>query len=567
MKFLKKMTSLLSVSVLTASLVASNFSGVNKVNSDAASSTNTDDWLHVCGNEIHDANCKKVWLTGANWFGFNCNEGMFHGLDAGKDFRKIASEFANRGLNCVRVPIATELLVGWMKGTPLKVSSNFANDAPYYVNNPWFLTESGGQMNSMQIFDKCMEMFKEYGIKVIVDIHSAEIDNSGHVYNLWYKGKFTSKDWKDSLVWLADKYKNDDTIIAYDLKNEPHGKPQEAAVGTGAKWDNSKDEHNWKYAAEDCGQAILKANPHALILIEGIEVYPKFENGADWNSPPGGYGAPENYHPGWWGGNLRGVKDFPIEMKSPATGKSQLVYSPHEYGPSVYPQSWFNKNFSLQTLHDDYMHGTWDYLLPDYPLLIGEWGGHMDGKDNQKWMEILRDYMIDNTVHHTFWCLNPNSGDTGGLLDHSWDKWDEEKYALVKPALWQSGGKFIGLDHQIPLGENGMTLTEYYGGSVPTQPKTQATTATDPVTTVSTNETTGTPSNVTYGDINGDKSVTIDDVVMLRLYLFSTAKYPLTEEQQAAARVVVGQTSIQGNCAIVIQDYVVEKIKTLPYAN
>jgi len=33
--------------------------------------------------------------------------------------------------------------------------------------------------------------------------------------------------------------------------------------------------------------------------------------------------------------------------------------------------------------------------------------------------------------------------------------WDEEKYA------------FIGLDHQIPLGSNGITVTEYYGGYIP----------------------------------------------------------------------------------------------------
>jgi len=49
--------------------------------------------------------------------------------------------------------------------------------------------------------------------------------------------------------------------------------------------------------------------------------------------------------------------------------------------------------------------------------------------------------------------------------------------------------------------------------------------------------------------------------------LLNTVKYPLTEEQQAAARVIVGQSSIQGNCAVTIQDYVVEKIKTLPYAS
>ena len=35
-----------------------------------------DDWLHVEGTNIVDQYGNKVWLTGANWFGFNCRERM-----------------------------------------------------------------------------------------------------------------------------------------------------------------------------------------------------------------------------------------------------------------------------------------------------------------------------------------------------------------------------------------------------------------------------------------------------------------------------------------------------------
>ena len=59
--------------------------------------------------------------------------------------------------------------------------------------------------------------------------------------------------------------------------------------------------------------------------------------------------------------------------------------------------------------------------------------------------------------------FNENSGDTGGLIYDNFSKWDEEKYALLKPALWQNDeGKFISLDHQIPLGSNGISLSEHY---------------------------------------------------------------------------------------------------------
>jgi len=36
--------------------------------------------------------------------------------------------------------------------------------------------------------------------------------------------------------------------------------------------------------------------------------------------------------------------------------------------------------------------------------------------------------------------------------------WDEVKYKFVNEVLWQKDGKFVGLDHKIPLGKNGIAL-------------------------------------------------------------------------------------------------------------
>ena len=93
-------------------------------------------------------------------------------------------------------------------------------------------------------------------------------------------------------------------------------------------------------------------------------------------------------------------------------------------------------------------------------------GGHMDGGKNQKWMELLRDYMINNHINHTFWCLNPNSGDTGGLLGYDFSTWDDDKYSLFEPSLWQTqeSGKYISLDHRRALGtgSTSISLSDYY---------------------------------------------------------------------------------------------------------
>ncbi|PYG86533.1 aryl-phospho-beta-D-glucosidase BglC (GH1 family) [Ruminiclostridium sufflavum DSM 19573] len=473
MKRAKRILSLFTALAISSTICLSNFgAGVKAVDS------NNDDWLHCQGDKIYDMYGNEVWLTGANWFGFNCSENVFHG--AWYDVKGILTSVADKGIGFLRIPVSTELLYSWMKGKPNPVSSVTAsNNPPYHVCNPDFYDpETDDVKNSMEIFDIIMGYCKELGIKVMVDVHSPDANNSGHNYELWYgkdtttAGVVTTDMWIDTLAWLADKYKNDDTILALDLKNEPHGKrgyTGDTCPDTIAKWDDSKDENNWKYASEQCAKAILAENPNLLIMIEGIEQYPKTEKGYTYNTPDiwGATGDASPWHGAWWGGNLRGVRDFPVNLGSL---NSQIVYSPHDYGPSVYAQSWFDKDFTTQTLLDDYWYDSWAYIDDQKiaPLLIGEWGGHMDAGKNQKWMTLLRDYMIKNRISHTFWCINPNSGDTGGLIGNDWSTWDMEKYGLLEPALWQtSGGKFIGLDHVVPLGSNGISLGEYFDTPAP----------------------------------------------------------------------------------------------------
>lgn len=482
------------ISLIVALVILSVYSfSVNIGITVNAADNNNDDWLHCKGDKIYDKYGNEVWLTGANWFGFNCSENVFHG--SWYDVKNILTSVADKGIGLLRVPISTELLYSWMIGKPNKVSSvTAANDPPYMVLNPDFYdAETDSTKNSMEIFDIIMGYCKELGVKVMIDVHSPLADNSGHMYPLWYgqtsktAGTVTTDMWIDTLVWLTEKYKNDDTILAMDLKNEPHGKRGYSgtkAPSDIAKWDDSKDENNWRYAAETCGRAILKANPNMLIMIEGVEQYPRTEKGYTYDTPDvwEAKGDAATWHGAWWGGNLRGVRDYPVDFGSL---NSQLVYSPHDYGPSVYNQAWFDKNFTTQTLLDDYWYDTWAYVDEEKiaPLLIGEWGGHMDGGKNQKWMTLLRDYMIEKRINHTFWCINPNSGDTGGLIGNDWATWDSAKYALLKPALWQTkSGKFIGLDHQIPLGKNGISLGAYFGIETPSSPEPTDTDTPKPTT-------------------------------------------------------------------------------------
>ncbi len=480
MKIWKKITAALTALTMSMSMAA----GSAAMTMQAADDGN-DDWLHAVGSRLYDKDGNEVWLTGANWFGFNCSENCAHGLYA-TDVDQFLSAVADHGINVIRFPISSELLLSWMEGSPNPVSSVQASYNPpqdvvgedgtitpagkYGDINRDFVLEDGKTLkNSMEIFDIIMQKCKKYGLKAFIDIHSPHSDNSGHNYELWYgKAGITTELWIETLVWLADKYSDDDTLLGYDLKNEPHGKRAYDAECPDniAKWDNTTDENNWAYAATKCANAILEVNPNALIFVEGVEQYPKTELGYTYDTPDIWDAGPNSpWHGAWWGGNLRGVRDYPI---TPDSGTSQIVYSPHDYGKSVYAQTWFEKDFTTQTLLDDYWYDTWAYIVEEdiAPLLIGEWGGHMDAAENQKWMELLRNYMIANHINHTFWCLNPNSGDTGGLLGTDFKTWDEEKYGLFEPSLWQTAesGKYIGLDHERPLGVNntGISVAEFY---------------------------------------------------------------------------------------------------------
>ena len=476
--FMKKFTAFASVAAMSVSGAAAGFSAIPTITATAVTATDdcNDDWLHAEGSRLYDKNGNEVWLTGANWFGFNCSEACPHYLWSA-DADDCLKEIADRGINIIRFPISTELIVSWMNGKPNPVSSFSCNTDPSYTINADFCEADGKTpKNSMEVFDIMMQKCKKYGIKAFIDIHSPHTDNSGHNYNLWYgKAGVTTDVWIESLVWLANKYKNDDTLLAYDLKNEPHGKGQEGV--NAAKWDGSTDENNWAYAATKCAEAILEVNSHALILVEGVEQSMSGAMEGDyWGMPDRRDNSP--YIGAWWGGNFRGARQYPIVPKQ---GTSQIVYSPHDYGPSVYAQEWFNKDFTEKTLLDDYWYDTWAYINAEDigPELIGEWGGHMDGAENQKWMTLLRDYMIKHHINHTFWCLNTNSGDTGGLWDGlqfgagsgTTIKWNEPKYELFEKALWQTSttGKYIGLDHKVALGKNGLSLDDFYANYASTE--------------------------------------------------------------------------------------------------
>lgn len=457
-----------------------------------------DDWLTTEGSHIVDMNGTEVWLTGCNWFGYNTGTNIFDGV-WNCNLKDTLKSIADHGFNVLRVPMSAELLLQWKNGEYPRANYNNAYN------------EELNSMNSLEIFDYVLSLCEQNGMKIIIDIHCAKTDAAGHNHPVWYNGNITEDDFVEALSWCAERYKNNDTIIGYDLKNEPHGKASETPH---AIWNDSDSPDNWKKVAERAGNAVLDANPHALIIIEGIQIYPKDIKTNNFVST----NDDDDYYNTWWGANLMAVKDYPIDFGSPERNK-QIIYSPHDYGPRVYEQPWFQGGFTYESLMKDAWYDYWLYIQEEgiAPIFVGEWGGFMEG-DNLKWMEYFRQLIAEKHLHHTFWCFNANSGDTGGLVKDDFKTWDEEKYNFVKEVLWQTeDGEFIGLDHAVPLGVNGIALSDYTGVKITPAPlapasETKVTEATESAEQTTVTETYPALAEETVQDGKSNTDITVETI-------------------------------------------------------
>ena len=130
-------------------------------------------------------------------------------------------------------------------------------------------------LTPIQSMDLIIETAGELGLKIVLDNHSRAPD-SYLSETLWYTDEVSDEDWINDWVMLAERYKDNPTVVGFDLNNEPHGE---------ATWGTNDLATDWKLAAERCAEAVHAVHPEVLIIVEGVEVV----NGV-WY---------------WWGGNLQ----------------------------------------------------------------------------------------------------------------------------------------------------------------------------------------------------------------------------------------------------------------------
>ena len=103
----------------------------------------------------------------------------------------------------------------------------------------------------------------------------------------------------------------------------------------------------------------------------------------------------------------------------------------------------------------------------------------------------------------------------------------------------------------------------YAAGGINQQPQTTAPQTTASVVTTTTT-TAPTPSNISYGDVNLDKEITIADAVAILQFLGNKDKYALSDEAKANADVYNTGDGITANDALTIQKYDAKIVTKLP---
>jgi endoglucanase len=361
-------------------------------------------YLHRIGNKLYDNSNNEVRLTGVNWFGLETSTLAPMGLWS-RDWYGMLLQIKQMGFNCIRIPWCNKIMRDGVQ----------ANSVTLYGTDP-FIGVTNGPINRaiegktpLQILDSVIAGCGRLGLKVILDNHSRDPD--GYMNELlWYTTSTPESLWISDWVRLAQRYAGNSTVVGCDLDNEPHGKDSL----TGAQWGTGRPLYDWRMAAEKCGNEILKVNPDVLILVEGVE-----------KVGPYGY---------WWGGNLRGVRSFPVNLSNP----EKLVYSPHEYGPEVFAQTWFDAADFPNNLQLVW-NSAFGYINRDSTghLLIGEFGIKDSAAASGKAITWFKSFLayIGTAMSWTYWSLNPNSGDTGGLLEYDWLTPVQWKLNLLKPYM------------------------------------------------------------------------------------------------------------------------------------
>lgn len=369
-------------------------------------------YWHTAGNRIVDASGRPVRIAAVNWFGMENKFFVPAGLNT-QTVDGILSRIAQLGFNAVRLPFSNQMV----EQNPVVTSQVAANP------------DLQG-LHALDIMDRIVAAAGRHGLRIILDDGRSNAGTEPQENGLWYTKQYPESAWIADWQALVSRYNGNPTVIGVDLRNEPHTGPPgpwsvNAYLQQGSTWGPYKGVDNpatdWRLAAERGGDAVLAINPHMLIFVEGLQLYPD-------PTQPGGV---DSY---WWGGILTPAQKYPVQLSV----DHQLVYSPHEYGPFKYPMSFFGPHMTYQSMVSVW-EKHWGFLekasfTEETPIFIGEFGTCGSGptcvSDTKPgsqglWFTYLTRYLKEHPeIGWSFWAVNGTShlGDVtpNYILDKDW---------------------------------------------------------------------------------------------------------------------------------------------------
>eukprot|EP01084_Bolivina_argentea_P105505 188936_1 len=324
-------------------------------------------------NHILKLNGNEFFLKGAAWFGSETTSYVVDGLWQ-VTYSSLLDFLVSNNYNAIRLPFCVDMI----NNNPMP------NNTINYNINP----ELKG-MSALQVYDFIIQQAGNRGLLIMLDMHRLNCMSQNP---LWYDNQHPTSLVNSTWLKLINRYTKQWNVFAVDIFNEP----------SGATWGDNNPKTDWSIWCSQMGNTIHNiGNTKYLIFCEGIA------NGCN----PGCF----------WGESLVYVGQHPIQLQQ----QNKLVYSPHVYGPDVYNQTYFQTNDFPNNMPGIW-NGHFGYIGnltgndKSNAVVTGEWGGYYTD-DDAIWYDAFVNYMVSiNFRNNFFWCLNPNSGGTGGLLENDW---------------------------------------------------------------------------------------------------------------------------------------------------
>jgi endoglucanase len=299
----------------------------------------------------------EIKIKGINYFGFESDCHAPQGLWV-HDLDYYLDFLKNNNFNAIRLPFSYE--------TALHLDDPPKLECLTQIQDQHCKSSIGNMLECFFIKAKKRNIF------ILLDFHTI----NGIITETPY-GNLQQHDFLYAWDLILERFIDYPNLLGLDIKNEPHGS---------LSW------NEWSDIVNNFINHVQQRFPtyNGLFFVEGVEMK------------------------SCWGGSFQDIKKkntFIQHIK-----QHKIVFSPHVYGVSVTGEKTFIGRFDQFESWFGFLHKIYDSAI-----IIVEAGGHYNTLQDIEWHERYAEYLknIQQTSNFYF-CLNPNSLDTGGLLNDDW---------------------------------------------------------------------------------------------------------------------------------------------------